>query len=202
MIAQAFQTNGLLTDNQVRQTLFAGLERQYRGQKVLVLISDHTRSVPLPLFFRDLVAILHDAKQLDFMVALGAHPPLTQAQLDMLVGITAAERSGEFKRVRVLNHRWDLPGTLTRVGTLPQAQIQEIAGNHWHPTLGGDADILNQPRHPRLRPHPYSWPHLSPRSGRLFRRREVSFSRHFRRGHDQHHPLARCAGRCARHDRH
>lgn len=142
MIAQAFQPEGLLTDDQVRQTLHAGLEKQFTGQKILVLIPDHTRTIPLPFLFRELVAILHDAQQLDFMVALGTHPPLTQAQLDALVGLTETDRLGAFRHVGVRNHRWDLPETFTHIGVLPQAQIQEIAGERWHPTLGGDVNIL------------------------------------------------------------
>ena len=142
MITQAFQKDGLLTNDQVRETLYAGLEKQFSGQKVLVLIPDHTRTIPLPLLFRELVAILHDTKQLDFMVALGTHPPLTQEQIDKLVGLTAAERAGVFKHVSILNHRWDLPETLVSIGTLPQDQIKQIAGDRWHPTLGGDVDIL------------------------------------------------------------
>ncbi|MDJ0757518.1 MAG: lactate racemase domain-containing protein [Ardenticatenaceae bacterium] len=142
MIAQAFQADGLLTEDQVRQTLYAGLENQYKGQKVLVLIPDHTRTIPLPFLFRQLVNILSDTKQLDFMVALGTHPPLSQTNLDTLVGITADERMGEFKHIGISNHRWDLPDTLTSIGTLPQSQIKQIAGDHWHPTLGGDVDIL------------------------------------------------------------
>jgi len=142
MIAQAFQPEGLLTDDQVRQTLHAGLEKQFAGQKILVLIPDHTRTIPLPFLFRELVAILHDAQQLDFMVALGTHPPLTQTQLDALVGLTETDRLGTFRHVGVTNHRWDLPETFTHIGVLPQAQIQEIAGERWHPTLGGDVNIL------------------------------------------------------------
>ncbi len=54
----------------------SGLEGRFAGQHVLVLIPDHTRTVPLPLLFRLIVEILHDARQLDFMVALGTHLPL------------------------------------------------------------------------------------------------------------------------------
>ncbi|MDX1418252.1 MAG: lactate racemase domain-containing protein [Candidatus Promineifilaceae bacterium] len=142
MIAQISQKDSLLTNDQIRQTLHAGLEKRFNGQKVLVLIPDHTRTIPLPFLFRELVAILHDTKKLDFMVALGTHPPLTQEHLDTLVGMTAVEREGQFKHVRVLNHRWDLPDTLTSIGALPQDQIKQIAGNYWHPTLGGDVNIL------------------------------------------------------------
>lgn len=134
MIAQAFQNDGLLTDDQVRQTLTAGLERQFTNQRVLVLIPDHTRTIPLPFLFRELVAILHDTKQLDFMVALGTHPPLEPWHLNQLVGIEGEAAAGDepystrFHNVRILNHRWDLPETLVSIGTLSQDQIQQIAG--------------------------------------------------------------------------
>ena len=41
---------------------------------------DHTRTIPLPQLFRLLMEILHDTAQLDFMVALGTHPPLSPEQ--------------------------------------------------------------------------------------------------------------------------
>ncbi len=141
MIAQAVQTDGLLSDDQVRQTLYAGLEKQFSNQRVLVLIPDHTRTIPLPFLFRSLVEILHDASQLDFMVALGTHPPLSESELNRLVGISAEERTGIYGRIGLLNHAWDSPETLTNIGTLPQAQIQAIAGERWHPTLGGDVAV-------------------------------------------------------------
>src|SRR5216110_1503479 len=92
----------LLTNDEVRNTLGA-LERQFTNQRVLVLIPDHTRSVPLPFLFHSLVDILHDAKQLDFMVALGTHPPLSEEQLCKLVGITAEERETTYKHIGILN---------------------------------------------------------------------------------------------------
>ncbi len=141
MITQASQTTGELSDDQIRQTLCAGLERRFSGQRLLVLIPDHTRSIPLPFLFRQLVEILHDTRQLDFMVALGTHPPLSDVQLNRLVGITPDERAGAYRHVGLLNHAWDSPETLISVGTLAQAEIQAIAGERWHPTLGGDVDI-------------------------------------------------------------
>ena len=75
----------LLDDEAILQTLTTGLEGKYTGQKVLVLIPDHTRTIPLPMLFRALVEILYDTGQLDFMVALGTHPPLSPEQLNNLV---------------------------------------------------------------------------------------------------------------------
>jgi nickel-dependent lactate racemase len=130
-----------LDDDTIRQTLTAGLEGIHTGQKVLILIPDHTRTIPLPQLFRTLVKILHDAKQLDFMVALGTHPPLSEAQLLKLVGITANERQTTYKHIGLFNHDWDKPGALTKIAVLPQSQIQEIAGDRWHPTLGADVAV-------------------------------------------------------------
>jgi nickel-dependent lactate racemase len=130
-----------LTDDEVRQTLHTALAGRHRNQRVLVLIPDHTRTIPTPFLFRLLVEILHDTRQLDFMVALGTHPPLTEAQLRQLVGITEAEWDGEFKHVGLLNHAWDSAETLTQIGTLPQDQIRALAGDKWHPSLGGDVPI-------------------------------------------------------------
>lgn len=141
MIAQDFVVEGILTDDRVRAVLTGALERQFTNQRVLVLIPDHTRTIPLPFLFREIAGLLDDTQQLDFMVALGTHPPLTDTQLCELVGITAEERQGIYKHVGVMNHAWERPDTLVSIGTLPKAQIQEIAGVRWHPTLGDDVDV-------------------------------------------------------------
>jgi lactate racemase len=126
----------------VRRALERGLAGRFEGQRVLVLIPDHTRTLPLPALFRDVVELLEGAASITFMVALGTHPPLDEARLDRLVGITAEERRGRYRHVAVVNHAWGDPGELVSLGQLPQAQVQEIAGDRWHPTLGGDVDVL------------------------------------------------------------
>jgi nickel-dependent lactate racemase len=105
------------------------------------LIPDHTRSAPLALLFHDLVEILHDARQLDFMVALGTHPPLSEAQLCRLVGISQQERQSAYRHVGLLNHAWDSPESLIQIGVIPQSQLRSIAGDLWHPSLGGDVPV-------------------------------------------------------------
>lgn len=143
MLAQEVATPGsVLSETVVRETLRSGLAGRFSGQRVLVLIPDHTRSVPLPLLFETVVEALDDAAAVDFMVALGTHPPLPEERLLRLVGISAEERSGRYGRVGISNHAWDEPGTLVSIGKLPQSRIQEIAGERWHPTLGGDVDVL------------------------------------------------------------
>jgi nickel-dependent lactate racemase len=142
MIQATAPDGQLLDDDTVRETLHRALEGRFRRQRVLVLIPDHTRSIPLPYLWRQLTDLLHDSAQLDFMVALGTHPPLSEAQLHRLVGIDADERATTYRHVGLVNHAWERPDTLVSVGTLPRERVQRIAGDRWHPTLGGDVDIL------------------------------------------------------------
>jgi len=131
----------LLSNDQIREVLHNALDRNFVGQRLLVLIPDHTRSLPLPFLFRALVEVLHDAKQLDFMVALGTHPPLSDESIYRLVGITAEERSTSFKHIGLLNHAWDTPSALTSLGMIEQDEIKQIAGESWHPSLPNEVNI-------------------------------------------------------------
>ena len=139
--AKAIAENGLLSQGTIRATLEKGLAHKFVGAKVLVLIPDHTRSLPLPLFFRLLVEVLSDTKQLDFMVALGTHPSLSEESLNKLVGISAEERTTTFKHVGLLNHKWDTPLALTSLGVMEQDEIKQIAGDHWHSSLPNEVNI-------------------------------------------------------------
>ncbi len=150
----------LLNESEIRDTLTQALERQFTNQRLLILIPDHTRSLPLPFLFRALVEILHDAKQLDFIVSLGTHPALSDESLNQLVGITSAERTclaaGKglgaasvsplqnplpYPSIRLLNHAWDDPTTLASIGVIEQDQIKQIAGERWHSSLPNSVDI-------------------------------------------------------------
>src|SRR5207302_10097526 len=42
--------------------------------------------------------------------------------------ITAAERAGKYKWVRLLNHAWNDPAALAYLGTIPAAEIGELSG--------------------------------------------------------------------------
>jgi lactate racemase len=139
--ARAVAGSGLLSQDTIRGTLEEGLAHKYVGQRVLVLIPDHTRSLPLPFLFRSLVDILHDAKQLDFMVALGTHPPLSEESINRLVGVTVEERTTTFKHIGLLNHAWNTPSALTSLGVIEGDEIKQIAGDHWHSSLPNEVNI-------------------------------------------------------------
>ena len=135
------EAGATLSHARVRDQLRRAFEGRHDGERVLVLIPDHTRSLPLPTLFRALVEALAGAERLTFLVALGTHPPLPEAKLNDLVGLDAGERAGRFGQVRIVNHAWQDPNALVSLGTLPQERIREIAGARWHPTLGGDVDV-------------------------------------------------------------
>ncbi|MBV5323673.1 DUF2088 domain-containing protein, partial [bacterium] len=138
----------LLTEHEIRNTLGI-LEHQFTNQRILVLIPDHTRSLPLPFLFRTLVEILRDTKQLDFMVALGTHPPLSEESMNKLVGITAEERNtlrrgsgqAQYATIGLLNHAWDNPSALVTLGVMEQDEIKQIAGARWHESLPDRVEI-------------------------------------------------------------
>src|SRR4030042_1211500 len=99
IIAEEISETGLLARDAIREVLAKGLGGRFAGQKVLVLIPDHTRSLPLPELFRMVVEALHDVHELNFMVALGTHPGYPEEGLNHLVGITAEERATTFRHV-------------------------------------------------------------------------------------------------------
>lgn len=131
----------VLHETEIHETLAGGLSGKFTRAKVLALIPDHTRTVPMPMLFRMIVELLADTRQLDFMVALGTHPPLSDDALLRLVGITADEKRTTFAHVGLLNHAWDNPDAITQIGTISRDQIQQIAGDVWHPSLGGDVPV-------------------------------------------------------------
>ncbi len=97
------------------------------GRKVLVIIPDGTRTAPIPMLFRLLHAqIGRHVDRLDYLIALGTHPPLTEPAIDQLVGVSAVERASRYPNVSIFNHRWDQAETLTRLGTLSSAETARL----------------------------------------------------------------------------
>ncbi|NLV41800.1 MAG: DUF2088 domain-containing protein [Candidatus Hydrogenedentes bacterium] len=99
------------------------------GKSVLFIIPDQTRSMPMPLVFRALHDAVHGrAKKMDYLIALGTHPPMTDAMIHTLLGITPEERAGKFGDIGIFNHDWKNPEALTRVGAFTEDDIAELSG--------------------------------------------------------------------------
>jgi len=141
VVAQAIAETGQLSHDAIVEVLNKGLGGRFAGQKVLVLIPDHTRSLPLPELFRMVVEVLHDVRELDFMIALGTHPGYPEEGLNHLVGITAGERATTYKHVGLLNHAWDDPAALISLGVMDRDEIKELAGPSYHPSLPTEVDV-------------------------------------------------------------
>jgi nickel-dependent lactate racemase len=123
-------TDRALTADDVRDLVGRGLnEAGVQGKKVLVIIPDHTRSCPIPQFFSLLCDLAHPtAAKLDFLIALGTHPPMSAEAVDRLVGMAADERRRRFPKVQIHNHLWNNPAHLRHVGTLSADEIAQISG--------------------------------------------------------------------------
>ena len=128
MVIGQGDTTRFLSDADVRRIVADGFARApIDGARVLVLIPDATRTMPMPLMFDALsTEVGPRVAALDFLVALGTHQPMSDEQLSRLVGRPVA--AGVTGRSRVFNHRWDLDGTFARLGTIPAADIAELSG--------------------------------------------------------------------------
>jgi nickel-dependent lactate racemase len=121
-------TDGLLSHDEVRQIVAqAAAELRPAGKRVLTLIPDGTRTMPMPLMFQLLQQEIGTrAAACDYLVALGTHPLMSDAQLSRLLGQPVVD--GECGQARVFNHRWDLPGTLADLGSIPADEVARISG--------------------------------------------------------------------------
>ena len=130
MVIGSGQTDGRIEVGQVREILEEGLAKlEPRGKKVLVILPDHTRSGPVAMFFELFCELLSErVEQLNFLIALGTHPPLGPDKMDPLLGMDAAQRAKRYKNVEVYNHRWDDPEQLATVGTLSAQSMAELTG--------------------------------------------------------------------------
>jgi lactate racemase len=64
--------------------------------------------------------------RLDFMVALESHRVMSEQGIDSLFGIGPGERETVFRGMRILNHRWDIPGSFMRMGTISEREIESF----------------------------------------------------------------------------
>jgi nickel-dependent lactate racemase len=102
--------------------------KDYTGRKVLLIVPDSTRTAPIGPFFRALHhQIAPSAAAFDVMVALGTHPPMSEAAICLRLDITPAERLADFPTVRLLNHEWDNPAALRTLGTIPADEIAALS---------------------------------------------------------------------------
>jgi nickel-dependent lactate racemase len=104
----------------------------YRGQRVLLIVPDGTRTAPVGLMFKTLHRQLGGVtKSLDVLIALGTHQPMSEEAICGRLEITAAERKGIYASVGFFNHAWNDPKALKQVGTLAAAEVSELTGGRF-----------------------------------------------------------------------
>jgi lactate racemase len=100
------------------------------GKRVLAIVPDNTRTAPIDLMFR----VLHEtvlgagASAFDVLIALGTHPPMSDAAINQRLGLTSAERAGKYAAVKIFNHAWNDPAALATIGTISEDEVAEISG--------------------------------------------------------------------------
>lgn len=118
----------MVTDAEVLEKL-TQLHDTYRlsGRRVLVIIPDNTRSAPIGLFFRLLQQVSGESvSRLDYLVALGTHPFLSQSDKLRRVGITQEEKERLYPDAKIFNHHWDRSDTFTKIGAIEAAQMEKL----------------------------------------------------------------------------
>jgi nickel-dependent lactate racemase len=98
------------------------------GKRVLVIVPDTTRTVPLPIIMRPLLFRLSkECKAVDVMVALGTHPPMTDEAIYKHLGLTPEEHVQRLNRTKFFNHAWNDPNELKLAGVISSEKIYELS---------------------------------------------------------------------------
>ena len=102
--------------------------KEYRGKRVLLIVPDGTRTAPIGLLFKTLHSQIGPVtKAFDVMIALGTHPPMSEAAICERLEISSQERSTQYAGVEVFNHQWDNPDALEQIGIIPESEIAKLS---------------------------------------------------------------------------
>lgn len=119
-----------LADELVLDTLADGVVKLgLDGERVLVVVPDATRSVPLG----ELFATVHDtlagrAATVDVLVALGTHQPMTPGQIAARFGFAdASALAGRYPDVTFHNHEWADPAAFVDLGRIPADELAALS---------------------------------------------------------------------------
>jgi nickel-dependent lactate racemase len=113
---------------ELARALADGLGRlDVAGRRVLLVVPDDTRALPMPVLFDAFVrSVAPRAKSLALLVALGTHHPMSPAALARHLG-SPLEANGRCAGVRVAQHRWSDPEALARIGTIGRDEVRTLS---------------------------------------------------------------------------
>jgi nickel-dependent lactate racemase len=102
---------------------------EYRNQRVVLIIPDSTRTCPVGLLFQTIYAHLRGVvRGLDVMIALGTHQPMSEEAICERLDISLDRRRSDYAAVGFINHEWDNPAALQKIGVISESEISELSG--------------------------------------------------------------------------
>jgi len=117
-----------IPENELRALIAASArDMAIDGKRVLTIIPDGTRTMPMAQMFRLLQEEIGErAGACDYLIALGTHPLMSEDQLARLLGCPVVD--GKCGGAKVYNHRWDLADTFAEVGTIETGEVEQVSG--------------------------------------------------------------------------
>ena len=115
-----------LTRDEISHVVAQGIDNlSVDGKRVLAIIPDGTRTMPMPLMY-DLFEthLVPRAGTLDYLIALGTHPLMDDARLSKHLGRCVT--NGQCGKSRIFNHHWEDPDTFATLGTIPADGIAQL----------------------------------------------------------------------------
>jgi nickel-dependent lactate racemase len=128
MVVEITNTERCLSDTEIHELLADGLGRlDLDGKRVLVIVPDGTRTAPIGLFFGLLGSLLGSrVETLDYLIALGTHPPMDDAAKGRLLDTKVVD--GIAGSSRIFNHRWESPETFSTLGVIGSDEVAKVTG--------------------------------------------------------------------------
>jgi lactate racemase len=129
MVNEIISRDGVLSESEIRSFVRDACDgMDVDGKRVLFVIPDYTRSMPMPLMFEALYDALHErVAKMDYIIALGTHPPMRLDSILEMLNISEAEAGGKYRDIGIFNHEWQNPDMLKTVGVLGEDEVGEIS---------------------------------------------------------------------------
>lgn len=126
---QSVSTDAPMSESDLSAFIHRALETEpVDGRRVLFIVPDSTRSMPMQATFRAICSALTGrVARLDFLIALGTHPLMTEQAVGRHFGITEKDRQQTYGRVGIYNHEWRNPAQLAEIGRLSAAALAELS---------------------------------------------------------------------------
>ncbi len=118
-----------LSRDQIRQIVHDAVEQlQVKKKRILTIVPDGTRTMPMPLMFELLQQELtsQQAVASDYLVALGTHRAMDDTQLTS--HFAQPVRAGQCGAAHIMNHRWELPETFVQLGNISADEVEQLSG--------------------------------------------------------------------------